>query len=77
MYNIPEEGRYVYVSESEKQNLKEGETATGDIEAILLPEEICDKIGVHSLTGEGVYLALVASGKSEERDQEFMAHIFE
>ena len=77
MYNIPEEGRYVYVSESEKQNLKEGETATGDIEAILLPEEICDKIGVHSLTGEGVYLALVASGKSEESDHEFMAHIFE
>lgn len=77
MYNIPEEGRYVYVSESEKQSLKEGETAQGEIEAILLPEEICDKIGVHSLSGEGVYLALVMNDKSEDRDHEFMAHIFE
>ena len=76
-YNIPEEDRYFYVSESAKEGLTEGEEAVADIEAIKLSDEICEKIGVSSLTGEGVYVVLIVNDKPKERDDAFMAHIFE
>ncbi|SDJ40633.1 Uncharacterized membrane protein YesL [Lachnospiraceae bacterium G41] len=76
-YNIPEEDRYWYVSESVKESTPEGEEAKGDIEAIKLSDEVCDKIGVQSLTGEGVYVVLIINDKTQETDDAFMAHIFE
>ena len=76
-YNIPEEDRYWYVSESVKESTPEGEEAKGDIEAIKLSDEVCEKIGVQSLTGEGVYVVLIINDKTQETDDAFMAHIFE
>lgn len=76
-YNIPEEDRYYYVSESAKEGLAEGEEGVADIEAIKLSDEICEKIGVYSLTGEGVYVALIVNDKPQESDDTFMDYIFE
>ncbi|MBP5529965.1 MAG: YesL family protein [Lachnospiraceae bacterium] len=75
-YNIPEEDRYWYVSESAKQEAAEGEEPVADLEAIKLSDEVCEKIGVYSLTGEGVYVALIVNNKPEERDDSFMEYIF-
>ena len=76
-YNIPEEDRYYFVSESAKEGLAEGEEPVADLEAIKLPEEVCEKIGVYSLTGEGVYVVLIVNDKPQERDDTFMEYIFE
>ena len=76
-YNIPEEDRYYFVSESAKEGLAEGEEPVADIEAIKLPDEVCEKIGVYSLTGEGVYVVLIVNDKPQEKDDTFMEYIFE
>ena len=76
-YNIPEEDRYMFVSASAKEGLAEGEEPVADLEAIKLPDEVCEKIGVQSLTGEGVYVVLIVNDKSKERDDAFMDYIFE
>ena len=73
MYGIPKEDRYVYISEDEEaaEDLTEKE-----ISAKKLPEDVCEKIGVSSLSGEGVYLALIMNNKPVETDEAFMQHIF-
>ena len=76
-YNIPEEDRYYFVSESAKEGLAEGEEPVADLEAIKLPDEVCEKIGVYSLTGEGVYVVLIVNDKPQETDDTFMDYIFE
>ncbi|MBO4783242.1 MAG: hypothetical protein J5521_00650, partial [Lachnospiraceae bacterium] len=76
-YNIPEEDRYYFVSESAKESLAEGEEPVADLEAIKLPDEVCEKIGVYSLTGEGVYVVLIVNDKPQETDDTFMDYIFE
>ena len=76
-YNIPEEDRYYFVSESAKEGLAEGEEPKADLEAIKLPDETCEKIGVYSLTGEGVYVVLIVNDKPKESDDTFMDYIFE
>lgn len=94
MYGIPEEDRYVYISEEEltdgdvddssKDSKEDGISDSGEAEnigpreisAIRIPDEVCEKIGVQSLSGEGVYLALILNDKEKEADDMFMAHIF-
>ena len=76
-YNIPEEDRYYFVSASAKEGLAEGEEPVADLEAIKLPEEVCEKIGVYSLTGEGVYVVLIVNDMPKESDDTFMDYIFE
>ena len=74
MYGIPEEDRYVYVPKDEEES--SGEDLTGkEISAIKLPEDVCEKIGVSSLSGEGVYLALIVNKKPIETDNAFMQHV--
>lgn len=75
MYGIPEEDRYVYVPE-EEGDLSEADLTEKEISAIKLPEEVCEKIGVSSLSGEGVYLALIVNKKPDETDDAFMQHVF-
>ena len=48
-----------------------------DLEAIKLPDEVCEKIGIYSLTGEGVYVVLIVNDKPQETDDTFMDYIFE
>lgn len=74
MYNIPEEDRYVYIPEDEE--VTEADLTERGISAIKLPEDICKKIGVDSLSGEGVYLALILNDKSSETDDTFMQYVF-
>ena len=84
IYGISEEDRYIYVPEPEGTNDENvdsvGETGTeenaGEMVAIKLPEEVCERIGVQSLSGEGVYLALVLNDKPVETDEEFFKHVF-
>ena len=62
-YEISEEDRFV--------------SETGEVYAIKLPEEICEKTGIYSVTGEGVYLALIINKKDVSMDEAFMEYLFE
>ena len=71
----------IFGTHSERE-LKRIEPIVDRIEALdpkmqAMSDEVCDKIGVQSLTGEGVYVVLIINDKTQETDDAFMAHIFE
>ena len=88
LYNISEEDVYYSIpedtdeeeSDNGEKESEDAETAPGEdgtyINAIKLSDEICEKIGVSSRSGEGVYLTLVLNDK-EDRDKVFMSYLFE
>ena len=76
LYGIPEED--CYFAAYDEDEIKDDPSLEGKtyINAIKLPDDVCEKLGLRSQSGEGVYLVLCLNDKEKERDDIFMSQIF-
>ncbi len=78
-FDIPTSDVYYSYSEKELEEIQQiglnPDELSDDkyINAIRLPEERCEELGIYSRSGEGVYAVLLVSGKNSERDDLFMS----
>ena len=79
-YSISEEDCYFAYPDPEDETSAEGKILNENgqyINAVRLSDEVCEKIGVSSYSGEGVYLVLILNSKDKAVDDTFMEYIFE